>query len=152
MSTSRTSEQKAAFSQLRTIAAPHRFRVRADGEGFPVIPGRYGRIEWAGDGGEQLAVHCTRPKLFKKLRAIPGVSRRQTGDKEMRATFPTEVLEQVAQVIKASRQGGFTSAKAKKVGARTAYTGTSRPQNARPPAGGYPNQADGGMRLQEALK
>jgi hypothetical protein len=152
MSVSRTSEQREAFSQIRAIAAPHRFRVRPDAEGFPVIPGRYGRIEWAGDGGEQLAVHCTRPKLFKKLRAIPGIRRYQTGDQEMRATFPPEALEQVAQVIKASRKGGFTPAKAKKVGARTAFGGTSRLQDARDPVGLGQTLANRGVRLQEALK
>jgi len=26
------------------------FRVQADAEGFPIIPGRYGRIEWHCDG------------------------------------------------------------------------------------------------------
>ena len=152
MSVSRTSEQKAAFSQLRAIAAPHRFRVRADVEGFPVIPGRYGRIEWAEAEGKQLAVYCDRPRLFQKLRAIPGVSKCQTGDQEMRAKFPPEALAQVAAVIRGSRKPGFSSAMAKNVGSRTAFRGTSRPQNARPPAGRYPNQADGEMRLQEALK
>jgi hypothetical protein len=152
MSASRTSEQKEAFSQIRSVAAPHRFRVRADGEGFPVIPGRYGRIEWADSEGKQLAVYCNRPRLFQKLWAIPGVRRHQTGDQEIRAKFPPEALEQVAQVIKASRQGGFTSAKAKKVGARTAFKGTSRPQGARGPAGLGQPLANRGVRLEEALK
>jgi hypothetical protein len=126
--------------------------VRPDAEGFPVIPGRYGRIEWAGGEGEQLAVHCTRPKLFKKLRAIPGVRPHQTGDREMRATFPTEAFEQVAAVVKASRKSGFTSAKAKKVGAGTAFKGTSRPQDARDPVGLAQPLPDPERQLEEALK
>jgi hypothetical protein len=152
MSANRTAEQRAAFSQFRTLAAPQRFRVRPDAEGFPVIPGRYGRIEWAEPKGRELAVYCTRPRLFQKLWAIPSVRRYQTGDREMRAKFPPHALGQVAAVIRASRKPGFTSAMAKKAGARTAFKGTSRPQNARFSAGPYPNQADGERRLEEALK
>jgi hypothetical protein len=152
MSASRTSEQKAAFSQIRDLAAPHRFRVRPDAGGFPVIPGSYGRIEWADPDGKELAVYCDHPRLFEKVWVIPGVRRHQTGDQEMRAKFPPHALGQVAAVIRASRKPGFTSAMAKKAGARTAFKGTSRPQNARFSAGAYPNQADGGTRLQEALK
>jgi hypothetical protein len=152
MSASRTSEQNAAFSQIRALAEPHRFRVRADAEGFPVIPGSYGRIEWADPEGKELAVYCHRPRLFHKLWAIPGVRRYQTGDQEIRAKFPPEALAQVAAVIRASRKPGFSSAMAKNVGSRTAFRGTSRPQNARPSARRYPNQAGGEMRLQEALK
>ena len=70
----------------------------------------------------------------------------------MRASFPPEALEQVAQVIKASRKGGFTSAKAKKVGARTAFKGTSRPQDARDPIGLGRILANPAARLEEALK
>jgi len=83
-----------AFAQLRALAGPHRFRVMADAEGFPIIPGRYGQIEWT--GGPSLAVYCERPRLFQKLWAIPGVTRHQTGDDEMRAVLPHEALEQVA--------------------------------------------------------
>jgi len=109
-----TAEQAAAFTQLRALAAPRRFRVRPDPEGFPIIPGRVGQIEWYCDGrdchscplpGEPaLAVFTTRPRLFAKLWAIPGVRRWQTGDHEMRAVFPPEALEQVAGVIQARRR------------------------------------------------
>src|SRR5439155_8541693 len=40
------SEQQRAAQQVRALAKPYRFRVRADAEGFPIIPGRYGQIEW----------------------------------------------------------------------------------------------------------
>jgi hypothetical protein len=66
---SRTVEQAAAFRQLRALAAPFRFRVVADPEGFPVIPGRFGSIEY--HDGEVLAVYTDRPRLFAKLWAIP---------------------------------------------------------------------------------
>src|SRR5256885_1525608 len=42
----RPSLEQCAAEQLRALAKPHRFGVRLDGEGFPVIPARYGQIEW----------------------------------------------------------------------------------------------------------
>jgi len=59
------------------------------------------------------------------------VRRYQTGDSEMRAVFPVEALEQVARVIRAHRKPGIGSEVAKKIGARTAFVGASRAQNAR---------------------
>ena len=93
-----------ALRDFRTWARPLRYRVTQDAEGFPVIPGRYGCIEWF--DRRDLAVYCDRPRLFAKLWAIPGVHRHQTGDQEMRALFPPEALEQVAGVIRAKRWGG----------------------------------------------
>src|SRR5438093_4501990 len=109
-----TLEQQRAAVQLEALASPHRFRVVADREGFPIIPGRYGQIEWYCDGvncsscalpGQlALAVYTDRPRLFQKIWAIPGVKRHQTGDREMRAVFPPQALVQVAHVIKARRK------------------------------------------------
>ena len=112
------SEQLHAVTVFHELAKPHRFRVEADAEGWPVIPGRYGQIEWYCDGkncaarfggfcalpGLALAVYTDRPRLFEKLWAIPGVRRHQIGDHEMRAVFPPEALNQVARVIKAKWQ------------------------------------------------
>jgi hypothetical protein len=42
-------------------------------KGFPLIPGRYGRIEWF--DGQDLAVYSDRPRFFLKVWAIPGVRR-----------------------------------------------------------------------------
>ena len=135
-----TAQQRAA-QQLRALAKPYRFRVRADAEGFPIIPGRYGRIEWYCDGAKcsscalpgqfALAVYTDRSRLFPKIWSIPGVRRHQTGDREMRAVFPVEALEQVAGVIRAHRKPGIGSEVAKKIGSRTAFGGASQPQEAR---------------------
>jgi hypothetical protein len=95
-------EQTAAFRSLRALAAPLRLRVTSDREGWPIIPGRLGQIEY--HDGVELAVYTDRPRLFAKLWAIPGVRRHQTGDQEMRALFPSEALEQVARVIRAKRR------------------------------------------------
>jgi hypothetical protein len=121
--TKQVSAQQRAVLQLKALAAPYRFRVQADTEGFPVIPGRYGQIEWF--DGRDLAVYTNRPRLFSKLWAVPGVKRHQTGDREMRAVFPLEALEQVAVVIRAKRRRQLSSDTARRLGAETAYRATS---------------------------
>jgi hypothetical protein len=128
-------ERRAAFRQFRAVLQPFRFRVQADAEGFPVIPGRYGQIEWYCDGvschscplpGQAaLAVYTNRPRLFQKLWAIPGVTRHQTDDHEMRAVFHLEALEQVAMVIKARRKRTLTSEEARRRGFKPTLRATT---------------------------
>src|SRR5467141_4726539 len=101
------SQKQRAVEHVRIVAKPYRFRVQLDVEGFPLIPGRYGQIEWF--DSEDLAVYTNRPRLFARLWAIPGVNLHQTGDTEMRAVFPPEALEQVATVIRAHKKSGITS-------------------------------------------
>src|SRR5262245_59540968 len=107
-----SAEQDRAVATLRRLAAASRLRVRADSEGFPIIPGRYGQIEWF--DGEEWAVYSDHLRVFEKLWAIPGVRRWQTGDEEMRALFPPEALEQVAGVIQARRRRTLSSAEARR--------------------------------------
>ena len=54
--------------------------------------------------GKAMAVYTDRPRLFTRLWTIPGVRPWQTGDTEMRALFPPEVLLAVARVIRARRR------------------------------------------------
>ena len=115
--------QQRAAEQLRELAKPYRFRVQPDIEGFPVISGRYGQIEWF--DGEDLAVYTNRPRLFARLWTIPGVRRHQTGDAEICAVFPAEALRQVAAVIKARRRRTLSPEEAHRLGADTAYRSTS---------------------------
>lgn len=132
------SPQQRAVERLRALAKPYRLRVQTDVDGFPIIPGRYGQIEWHCDGvnchacplpGQVAsAVYTDHPRLFQKVWAIPSVRRHQTGDTEMRAVFPAEALTQVARVIRAHRKAGVESDVAKKIGAGTAFGGTSRLQ------------------------
>ena len=119
----RTAEQTKAFAQLRVLAERHRFRVQADAEGWPIIPGRYGQIEWRND--RELAVYTDRPRVFQKLWAIPSMKRHQPGEREMRAVFPPQALHQVAAVIKARRKRTLSPEGARNLGARTAYRVTS---------------------------
>ena len=133
-----TLEQQRAALQLGALASPHRFRVVADPEGFPIIPGRYGQIECCCCDGVQcraralpgqfvLTVYTDRPRLFEKLWAIPGVKRYQTGTAEMRAVFPPEALEQVAAAIKARHRRALSTDEARRRGfKRTPRTTSER--------------------------
>ena len=86
------------------LSTPQPYRVRTDGDGWPIIPGRYGRLEW--HNGQALAVYTNRPRLFARLSAIPGVRRWQVGDREERALVPAERLPEVAALIQARRKRG----------------------------------------------
>ena len=77
-------------------------RVIADDEGFPIVAGARGRIEWYDDA--QLAVYTSRPRLFGALQMIPGVRKRQLGDHEARFLFEPAALAKVARVIQARRK------------------------------------------------
>ncbi len=58
--------ERRAAEQLRALAKPHRFRVRLDVEGFPVIPARYGQIEWF-DGADTTQIYASiRPPQLKR--------------------------------------------------------------------------------------
>jgi hypothetical protein len=118
--------EQRAVEQLRALARPHQFRVRLDAEGCPVIPGRYGQIEWF--DGTDLAVYTARRRLFTRIWAIPGVRRHQTGDAEMRAIFPPEVLVHVAAVIRAKRWGGLGRGRPENFLSAPGQITTSRPQ------------------------
>lgn len=117
------STQQRAIQRLRVLAQPHRLRVEPDAEGFPVIPGRYGQIEWFDEN--DLAVYTDRPRQFARLWAIPGVRRHQTGDTEMRAVFPPEALLKVARVIKARRRRTLSPEEARRRGFKPTHRATS---------------------------
>jgi hypothetical protein len=81
---SRRSDPKAAPTPrqaLQSLAGPFRYRVTLEAEGWPIIPGKLGRLEWH-DGGA-LGVYTDRPRVFTRLWAIPGVRRWQVGDREV---------------------------------------------------------------------
>ena len=133
-----TSEQAEAFARVRKLADRARLRVRPNAEGWPIIPGRLGQIEWYCNGqdchgcplpGEPaLAVYTDRPRLFPKLRALLRVRRWQTGDREMRAVFPPEAFEQVASVIRARRRRIQSPAQTQNL-AKGPRSEASRPQD-----------------------
>jgi hypothetical protein len=104
-----TAEQRKAREQLRSMAEPFRPRVVTDAEGFPMIPGKLGHIEWCDPAGRQLAVYSDRPRLFQRIWVIAGVRKHQTGDTEMRALLEPRALVEVARVIRARRRRSQTA-------------------------------------------
>jgi hypothetical protein len=108
---------------LKQLAAPYRYRVTLDAEGWPMIPGKLGRIEW--HDGRTLAVHTDRPRLFARLWAVAGLRRWQVGDQEARGLVPLEALPAVANLIQARRRRTLSSEDAREKGAGTAYRTTS---------------------------
>jgi hypothetical protein len=73
------------------LAAPYRYRVALDPEGWPMIPGPYGRLEW--HDGREVTVHTDRP------RDSLGV-----GDQEVRGLFSAAALPAVVALIRARRR------------------------------------------------
>jgi hypothetical protein len=104
---SRTAEQQAAAERLRGL--PGRPRVREDAEGWPVIAGRYGRVEWDTPG--VLAVFTDHRRMIAKLAAVPGVGRYQTGDTEARRLLDPTAYPEVATLIRVRRLRSAATAK-----------------------------------------
>ena len=131
-----TAEQAAATEALRALpgVAAARFRVVPDGEGWPIIPGRAGRIEY--HDGPDLAVFTDRPRFFVRLRAVPGMRRHQTGDTEARMLFPPAAVPVVARIIGARRRRPPTPGRSAAVMAT--LRATSRAQKAPISTGGAP--------------
>lgn len=115
---SRTNEQREFLEKLRELVAAAgltRARIVPDAEGFPVVPGRLGQVEWLGaewrTGEERLYVFTARGRIIPKLLAIPGVHKHQMGDTEARLWFPAHdaaCLREVCRTIRARvrRTGG----------------------------------------------
>jgi hypothetical protein len=55
------------------LAAPHRYRVTLDPDGWPVIPGNLGCFEY--HDAVAPAVYSDRPRVFARLWAVAGVRR-----------------------------------------------------------------------------
>ena len=76
----------ARFRAPILAALGPRVRIHADPEGWPMVPGRYGRLEWRGlewdTGQARIYAYTATPRMIAKLRAIPGVCPKQIGDHE----------------------------------------------------------------------
>jgi hypothetical protein len=127
-----TEEQVCAFKQLRAHAASLRLRVTADREGFPVIRGRLGDVEWYHAEDTYLAAYTAgnRTRLGRLL-SLPGIIRHQIGDTEVRVLFPVAMLPEVASVIHARRRRLLSPDAARRLGAGTAYRVQYGPEDAR---------------------
>lgn len=140
-----TGEQRRAFELFREVVEPLRLRVEADDEGFPVVRGRHGRLEWYCDGVDchrcplpgrlALAVFTTKRALFGKILAVPGVRQHQRGDHELRAVFEPEALPGVAAVIRARRRRQETAPSVAQLAARERFAAARHALAGAAPAG-----------------
>jgi hypothetical protein len=96
----RTPDQHTAEQEL-TSTLPG-YRVATDPEGWPMAPGRHGRLEHLGDG--QLAAYTDRRLIRSWLLAIPDVRAHQTGDSEVRALVSRQAAPAVADLLRCRRQ------------------------------------------------
>jgi hypothetical protein len=96
---------------FRRCVAPLRARVEFGADGWPIAPGRYGRLEWRGleaSGEALLYAFTNRVKLIGRLRAVVGVRPKQTGDREAVVSFradDTAALVSVTRLLKIHRRG-----------------------------------------------
>jgi hypothetical protein len=115
-----TTEQRNARGALSHLATG--YRVVPDLEEWPHVPGRYGRLEY---DGQALTAYTDRPRLDARLLAIPGVTRHQRGDTELRVLLIEDALPAVASLFRSRRPRALSSEQAQKLGAKTAYRATS---------------------------
>lgn len=84
--------ERALFARYVGAALGPRVRITKDADGWPLAPGRMGRLEWRGaerDSGEhRLYCYTSRRRIIAKLRAVPGVHPAQIGDDEAAFWIP----------------------------------------------------------------
>ena len=123
-----TGDQRKAFDELEEVVRPLRLRVEADDDGFPIVRGTYGRVEWYGDG--VLAVFTTKRAMFGKILAVPGVRQHQRGDRELRAIwramFEPAALPDIAALIRARRRRQEGAPSAAQLAARERFAAARR--------------------------
>ena len=78
-----------SFTRLVEAVPGLRARVTLDPEGWPVVPGKYGRLEWRGEAPDgsgvesrRIYAYSNRKRLLFKLREVSGVRPCQSGDVE----------------------------------------------------------------------
>jgi hypothetical protein len=102
--------QAAATLRNFLDAAGLNLHVCKDDEGWPIVPGTYGRLEgyWAeSDGSERVFAFSARPNVIRRLKDVPGLHQNQIGDAEARFWLPADdhaTLQVVAQLIRAYRR------------------------------------------------
>jgi len=77
-----TDDQGAAFARFRSLLGSLRLRVLADPEGWPIVPGRHGQLEWHDE--HTVAVYSAKIRMLARLAQLPGLRRHQIGDHEFR--------------------------------------------------------------------
>jgi hypothetical protein len=111
--------ERATFTALIGAVLGPRVRVTLDEEGWPQVPARYGTLRWRGrewqTGAARIWAYTDRPRLIARLHRIPGVHRRQTGDREAEAWVAAEdgaAVRAVAALLKTRRRRASSSGNA----------------------------------------
>jgi|SRR5215813_6800088 len=83
------------FTRLLEAVPGLRARITVDLEGWPLVQGRYGRLEWRGEpetgqesGSPRIYAYTDRKRILFKLGAVSGVRPCQTGDDEGAVSMP----------------------------------------------------------------
>lgn len=84
------------------MVEPLRLRVTADVEGWPMVRGRYGRLEY--HDGVVVSVFTDHRLIRSRLLELPGSRRAQEGDDELRVVVPVSSLAAAGKSILASRR------------------------------------------------
>ena len=92
-----TNEQRESRNNLKALG---RYRIEYASDGWPYIPGAYGRLEW--DCG--FTVYTDHRLMISRLLAISGVKKHQTGDGEARMTLRPDAIPPVLALIKARKR------------------------------------------------
>jgi hypothetical protein len=136
----RTGEQMTAAQEL-AAAAPGS-RVTVDTEGWPICRGRHGRLEHLGAG--QLAAFTRGPHIFRRLLALPGVRRHQTGDDEYRVLVSAEAVPAVAALLRCHRKRSAAQAAHLLKHAYGGASGGAKPTGAAETTASMPSVLTGG--------
>jgi hypothetical protein len=144
-----TDEQAQARDDLAHAVPGYRL-TRDPGDGWSMIPGRYGRLEHLGHAPgqpgqaafsgaarrsgaelEQLAAFTDRRLIRARLLAIPGVTPHQVGQEELRVLVTPEAVAPVLQLLRCfRRRRPMPEARRLAVGERFAKARGDRPRGA----------------------
>jgi hypothetical protein len=120
------STNRDTFHRLITAAIGPRARLRQDPEGWPLVPARYGHLEWRGLEADidaaRVYAYVDHIRLASKLRAVPGVRPAQLGDTEAAfwvAGDDAPALRAVAALVQTRQRRAAGASKHRGVGGET---------------------------------
>ena len=96
-----TDEQAEARDELAEAAPGYRL-TRDPGDAWPMVPGRYGRLEHL--GASVIAAFTDRRLIRARLLAVPGVTSHQVGQEELRVLVAPEAVAPVLQLLRCFRR------------------------------------------------
>lgn len=95
--------EMATFTRLAQAALGPRVRVARDVDGWPIVPGRQGQLDWRGvesDGSARLYAFTEHGRLVPKLLAVPGARPAQVGSGEAAVWLRAGAIRAVAALLR----------------------------------------------------